>query len=67
MSAYTYNTYQPRPNDEAPWELPTDKALIHPAMSPNLGGMLVELCKSLNVSVWDREVVYRAITAIKRE
>lgn len=47
--------------DDAMQAFPWDKAVIHPAMSVNLGGNLVRACKTLDISIWDRELVYRAI------
>lgn len=47
--------------DEDFCALPSEESLIHPAMSPLMGGTLVRACEKLQVSLWDREKLYQAI------
>lgn len=48
-----------------PWQLPVDKPIIHPTMPVLLSEKLVQLCKDINMSVWDRDKVYEALAHVQ--
>lgn len=45
--------------------LPEEDVVIHPAMSPRMGGALVRACEKLQLSQWDREKVYQVMSSLQ--